>query len=96
LGEAIGPPADGSFDEWSPANVSPMVAYLSTADCTITGETFLVRGGLVQRVQTWTLAEAIERDDRWTVAELAGRAGELSSRLPIVHGQHGHPQYPDA
>src|SRR6476646_4308699 len=58
LGDAIGPPDDGSFDEWSPANVSPFVAYLSTAECTITGETFVVRGGLVQRVQTWTLAEA--------------------------------------
>ena len=89
------PPDDGAFDEWSPANVSPFVAYLGTADCTITGETFVVRGGVVQRVQTWTLAEAIDQDDRWTVAELAQRAGELSSRLPLVEGAHGHPEYPD-
>src|SRR5215813_9147275 len=75
LGEAIGEPDDGSFDEWSPANVSPFVAYLCTADCPITGETFVVRGGLVQRVQTWTLAESIEQGERWTVAELARRAG---------------------
>jgi NAD(P)-dependent dehydrogenase (short-subunit alcohol dehydrogenase family) len=93
LGEAIAVPDDGSFDEWSPANVSPFVAYLCTADCRITGETFVVRGGLVQRVQTWTLAEAIEQDDRWTVAELARRADELTSRIPIVEGGHGHPQY---
>jgi NAD(P)-dependent dehydrogenase (short-subunit alcohol dehydrogenase family) len=93
LGDAIAEPADGSFDEWSPANVSPFVAYLCTADCTITGETFVVRGGLVQRVQTWTLAEAVEQQDRWTVAELAQRAGELTSRLPIEEGAHGQPQY---
>lgn len=96
LGEAMAAPTDGSFDEHSPANVSPMVAYLSTAECTITGETFLVRGGLVQRVQTWTLAEAIEQHDRWTVTDLAQRASELASRLPFEHGQHGHPQYPSA
>jgi NAD(P)-dependent dehydrogenase (short-subunit alcohol dehydrogenase family) len=78
LGDTIGEPTDGSFDEWSPANVSPFVAYLSTAECTITGETFLVRGGVVQRVQTWTAAEVIEQDERWTVAELARRAGELT------------------
>jgi NAD(P)-dependent dehydrogenase (short-subunit alcohol dehydrogenase family) len=93
LGEQIGPPDDGSFDEWSPANVSPFVAYLSTAECTITGETFVVRGGLVQRVQTWTLAEAIEQHDRWTVAQLAGRAGELAPRIPLVDGGFGNPQY---
>jgi len=77
LGEAIAEPGDGSFDEWSPANVSPFVAYLSTAECTITGETFVVRGGTVQRVQTWTRAEEIEKDGRWTIEELAGRAEEL-------------------
>jgi NAD(P)-dependent dehydrogenase (short-subunit alcohol dehydrogenase family) len=93
LGEVIGEPDDGSFDEWSPANVSPFVAYLSTADCTITGETFVVRGGHVQRVQTWTLAEAIDQDDRWTVAELARRAGELTSRIPLEEGGTGAPQY---
>jgi NAD(P)-dependent dehydrogenase (short-subunit alcohol dehydrogenase family) len=96
LGEQIAEPTDGSFDEWSPANVSPMVAYLSTADCTITGESFVVRGGLVQRVQTWTLAEAIEQHDRWTVAELAARASELSSRLPLQFSPTGAPQYPTA
>ena len=96
LGEGMAAPDDGTFDAMDPANVSPMVAYLCTADCTITGETFVVRAGRVQRVQTWTLAEAIEQDDRWTVAELARRAGELSSRLPLVGGAHGHPQYPDA
>ncbi|HEY3672540.1 MAG TPA: SDR family oxidoreductase [Acidimicrobiia bacterium] len=93
LGDAIGEPTDGSFDAWSPANVSPFVAYLSTAECTITGETFLVRGGVVQRVQTWTAAEAIEQNERWTVAELARRAGELTSRLPLQEGAHGQPQY---
>jgi NAD(P)-dependent dehydrogenase (short-subunit alcohol dehydrogenase family) len=93
LGEAIGEPEDGSFDEWSPANVSPFVAYLCTADCTITGETFVVRGGHVQRVQTWTLAESIDQDDRWTVAELARRAGELTSRIPLVETGSGAPQY---
>ena len=83
LGEAIAEPDDGSFDEWSPANVSPFVAYLSTADCTITGETFVVRGGSVQRVQTWTRAEEIEKDGRWTIDELAARAKELVPAVPI-------------
>src|SRR3989440_5491638 len=56
VSDAMAPPEDPDvFDSFNPANVSPMVAYLCTADCTITGETFVVFGGLVQRVQTWTL-----------------------------------------
>ena len=45
------------FDVWDPANVSPFVAYLATADCPFTGETFMVQGGVVQRVKSWSTAE---------------------------------------
>ena len=77
LSEVVKPPEDG-FDVWDPANVSPFVAYLATEGCPFTGETFLVQGGTVQRVQSWTTAEKIEKDDRWTVAELASGASKLA------------------
>jgi NAD(P)-dependent dehydrogenase (short-subunit alcohol dehydrogenase family) len=78
LGDAVKPPDDpGTFDIWDPANVSPFVAYLATADCPISNETFIVQGGVVQRVKSWSTAEKIDKGDRWTVAELAGRAKEL-------------------
>jgi NAD(P)-dependent dehydrogenase (short-subunit alcohol dehydrogenase family) len=79
LGDRVQAPAEG-FDIWDPANVSPFVAYLATADCPFTGETFLVQGGRVQRAQSWTPAERIEKDDRWTVAELAAAASQLTPR----------------
>jgi NAD(P)-dependent dehydrogenase (short-subunit alcohol dehydrogenase family) len=77
LSEVVKPPKDG-FDVWDPANVSPFVAYLATEGCPFTGETFLVQGGTVQRVQSWSAAEKIEKDDRWTVAELASDASKLA------------------
>ena len=43
-----------------PANASPLVAYLSTADCPFTGETFFIKGGVIKRVQSWEMAERIE------------------------------------
>ncbi len=76
LGDAVKAPEEG-FDRWDPANVSPFVAYLATADCKITGECFMVSGGKVQRAQSWKGAEAIEKDDRWTIAELAAKASAL-------------------
>jgi NAD(P)-dependent dehydrogenase (short-subunit alcohol dehydrogenase family) len=78
LGDRIGAPQEG-FDLWDPANVSPFVAYLASPQCTFTGETFMVQGGNVTRVQSWTPVQKIEKNDRWTVAELATRAGDLTS-----------------
>ena len=92
LGEAMAAPGDGSFDPWDPANVSPLVAYLSTADCPFTGETFFVVGGLVQRVQPWALAERLEQEGRWTVADLAARADTLTAGVPLGEGFLGYPQ----
>jgi NAD(P)-dependent dehydrogenase (short-subunit alcohol dehydrogenase family) len=76
LSEAVKAPEEG-FDVWDPANVSPFVAYLATADCPITGECFMVQGGKVQRAQSWRGAEAIDKGDRWTVKELEGQASKL-------------------
>jgi NAD(P)-dependent dehydrogenase (short-subunit alcohol dehydrogenase family) len=94
--EVMAAPEDPTtFDPYDPANVSPMVAYLCTAECPFTGETFYVAGGLVQRVQSWLLAERIERPDRWTVAELAAHADELRSRQRIeMVGPLGFPSIP--
>jgi len=77
LSEVVKAPDDG-FDVWDPANVSPFVAYLATADCPFTGETFIVQGGTVQRVQSWTSAEKIDKGDRWSVAELAAEGPKLA------------------
>jgi len=77
LGDAVKAPEQG-FDVWHPANVSPFVAYLATAGCTITGECFMVQGGKVQRVQSWSPAESIDKDDRWTVAEIEAEAARLA------------------
>jgi NAD(P)-dependent dehydrogenase (short-subunit alcohol dehydrogenase family) len=76
LGERIATPDEG-FDVWDPANVSPFIAYLATADCPISGECFMVQGGRVQRAQSWTGAEKIDKNDRWTVKELEAEAPKL-------------------
>lgn len=69
--EDVMAPKEGAFDMWDPANVSPLVAYLSSAACEFSGETFFVQGGQVTRVQSWAMAEEINQNDRWTVAGLA-------------------------
>jgi NAD(P)-dependent dehydrogenase (short-subunit alcohol dehydrogenase family) len=78
LGEMVAAPAEG-FDVWDPANVAPLVAYLATADCPITGRTFFAQGGTVRVMEPWHLGERIERDHRWTIDDLA-------KELPSIAG----------
>jgi len=62
------------FDQMHPGNVSPMVAYLATADCPIGGKVFFVYGSTVKLFQPWTVIDRIDHDGRWTVEALAGAA----------------------
>jgi NAD(P)-dependent dehydrogenase (short-subunit alcohol dehydrogenase family) len=70
-------PAEG-FDALDPANISPFVAYLATADCPIKGRVFFVRGGAVHLFQPFAVIDSISKDGRWTVAELQEQAGRLA------------------
>ena len=71
LGDIVQPPDDpAKFDIWNPANISPLVAWLATEGCPASGKVFFVQGGKVQNFQPWTLTDSIDKDDRWTVAEL--------------------------
>jgi NAD(P)-dependent dehydrogenase (short-subunit alcohol dehydrogenase family) len=80
--DVIKAPEDASkFDMWSAANVSPMVAYLSTADCPFTGDTFFVEGDVVARYQPFVIAEKIKNDgERWSVEQLAKAATALQPK----------------
>jgi NAD(P)-dependent dehydrogenase (short-subunit alcohol dehydrogenase family) len=80
LGDIIKAPDDpGSFDIWDPANISPLVAYLATADCPFTGETFFVQGGQVKKFQSWKMGDGVEQDERWTVAGLQSELSKLAT-----------------
>ncbi|HEY7947163.1 MAG TPA: SDR family oxidoreductase [Acidimicrobiales bacterium] len=72
LGDIVKAPTDpGKFDIWDPANISPLVAYLSTESCPLNGKVLFVQGGQVRLFQPWTMTDTLEKNDRWTVAELA-------------------------
>jgi NAD(P)-dependent dehydrogenase (short-subunit alcohol dehydrogenase family) len=81
LAERVAPPADDSFDEWDPANISPLVALLAGEKCAITGKTFFVQGGKVAVYQSWTIANSVTRSSRWTIVEL----DEALADMPEVH-----------
>ncbi len=77
LSDVIKAPETGGFDVWDPANISPLVGYLATERCPVTGKVFFVQGGTVRLFQPWTMTETIQRQDRWTVAELEAEMPKL-------------------
>ena len=80
LGDVVAPPKDaGAFDVWDPANISPLVAYLATAECPFTGKTFFVQGGTVKLMEPWRMGAGVEQGDRWTVDGLAKELGQLAN-----------------
>jgi NAD(P)-dependent dehydrogenase (short-subunit alcohol dehydrogenase family) len=70
--------AHTGFDVMDPANISPLVAYLATADCPINGRAFLVWGGEVQLFQPWAIVDTIHKDGRWDIAELQDQAAHFA------------------
>jgi NAD(P)-dependent dehydrogenase (short-subunit alcohol dehydrogenase family) len=79
LPEIMQAPAEG-FDQWDPANVSPLVAYLAGGACPFNGETFYVQGGTVRRLEPWTIAgDSIEQPTRWGVVDLHAAMSAFSS-----------------
>jgi NAD(P)-dependent dehydrogenase (short-subunit alcohol dehydrogenase family) len=83
LSDVVKAPTDTArFDVWDPANISPLVAYLASESCPATGKVFLVQGGKVQTFQPWTLTDMIDKNDRWTVAELQSEMKQLLEASP--------------
>ena len=66
VGELMKKPADGSFDAFDPAHVSPLVAFLAREDCTVTGRVFAVQGGAISALDGWSAGETFSTDGPWT------------------------------
>lgn len=78
LSDIVKPPATpGFFDVWDPANVSPLVGWLATESCPVTGQVFFIQGGTVRLMHGWTMGDGVERPGRWTIEELDDELGEL-------------------
>ncbi|MGP4030143.1 SDR family oxidoreductase [Actinomadura sp. 3N407] len=86
--EAMAPADNGSFDFHHPGNISPLVAYLATAGCPVSGGVFHVAGNQVGLFGGWELEATVETEGRWEIADLEeaiprlcrGKTGMVSVR----------------
>lgn len=80
---SLKPPPPGVFDTFEPGNVSPLIAWLATADCPATGQVFQAYGNRVEVLQPSAIAVDVRTEGRWSV-EALDRA--LKDRLPTLPG----------
>jgi NAD(P)-dependent dehydrogenase (short-subunit alcohol dehydrogenase family) len=74
IGEIMKAPDDpDAFDPFDPVHVSPLVAYLASADCAISGKLFAVQGGSITECSGWTLGDPVTTEHPWTVELVAER-----------------------
>ncbi len=79
--ETMARPESG-FDAMDPANVSPLVAWLASADSRdVTGRVFELEGGLVSVADGWHHGPSRDRGQRWDPAELGPVVRELLAEL---------------
>lgn len=58
---------EGVVDAFHPANISPLVAYLATEKCPVTGRVYAVQGGSIQRLAGWSVDRTVETGDPWSI-----------------------------
>jgi NAD(P)-dependent dehydrogenase (short-subunit alcohol dehydrogenase family) len=80
LSSIVAPPDDDHrFDEWDPANVSPVVAWLATRECELSGAVLYAFGGELQPMVGWSRRPGISRNGRWEI-------GAIAEELPPILG----------
>jgi NAD(P)-dependent dehydrogenase (short-subunit alcohol dehydrogenase family) len=69
-------PAPGEFDVKDPANASPLVAWLGSSLCDVTGRVFEIVGGRVNVCDGWQHGHAVDIGRRFQAAEIGAAVHE--------------------
>jgi NAD(P)-dependent dehydrogenase (short-subunit alcohol dehydrogenase family) len=69
-------PEPGEADLFGPAQISPMVAHLASADCKLTGKVYAVQGGAISELVGWQTGTTIETDGDWDIDLIAKQLAE--------------------
>jgi NAD(P)-dependent dehydrogenase (short-subunit alcohol dehydrogenase family) len=76
IGEMMKAPENpDAFDPFHPKHVSPLVAWLASEDCPVSGQLFAVQGGSIQKLSGWTVGDGITTEGDWTIDNIAAQLG---------------------
>ena len=88
FGERMKAPESG-FDAYDPGNVSPLVVWLASAQCDVTGRVFEVEGGMLSVADGWQHGPQISKQSRWDVDEVGAAVRDVIDRAPVPAPVYG-------
>ncbi|MGH0037387.1 MAG: SDR family oxidoreductase [Myxococcota bacterium] len=83
-------PADGRFDENDPANISPLVVWLGSAESRdVSGRVFEVKGGMIGVSDGWRDGPTVDKGARWAPDEVGAAVHEIIAKAPAPQKVYG-------
>jgi NAD(P)-dependent dehydrogenase (short-subunit alcohol dehydrogenase family) len=70
------------FDAMDPANVSPLVVWLGSGECSVTGRMFEIAGGQLSVADGWQHGAVVDRGARWNPSEIGAAVADLVASTP--------------
>jgi NAD(P)-dependent dehydrogenase (short-subunit alcohol dehydrogenase family) len=70
------------FDPMAPENVSPLVVWLASEDCDVTGRVFEVEAGIISPADGWQHGPREDRGALWPVSEVGPAVRKLIAQAP--------------
>jgi NAD(P)-dependent dehydrogenase (short-subunit alcohol dehydrogenase family) len=87
--EQMAAPAEG-FDAMDPANVSPLVVWLASAESgEVSGRVFEVEGGTIGVMDGWQFGPRATQERRWKPEEIGAAVAELIEEAPTPAPVYG-------
>jgi NAD(P)-dependent dehydrogenase (short-subunit alcohol dehydrogenase family) len=81
------------FDAGAPANISPLVVWLASAEAAdVTGRVFNVKGGTISVAETWMAGPGVEQESRWAADELGAVIPDLVAKARPNSDGSGKPR----
>ena len=79
--QTMAKPAAG-FDPMAPENVCPLVLWLASADCDVTGRVFEVEAGIISPADGWQHGPREDRGAQWPADEVGPAVRRLLHKAP--------------
>lgn len=88
--ERMNAPEDGSFDEFHPGNVAPLIAWLvSEQSAHVSGQCFEMYGGKISVADGWKTGPYTDKGARWETSEIGAVVDALIKDAPAAQPVYG-------
>ncbi len=80
--DMMAPVAEGAFDRMAPENVSPLVVWLGSEACDVSGRAFEIAGGELSVSDGWQHGPVFDKGAQWDPEEIGVAVHELIAAAP--------------